>query len=82
MRQMLIGTVDMVAEERATLAPFHPILGKHEVVNHQLAVFAEQVSPDPVKSAPAPTTAADAGANAAMPGASAPTLIEKLFGAR
>ena len=48
----------------------------------RLLVTAEQVSPDPVKSAPAPTTAADAGANAAMPGASAPTLIEKLFGAR
>ena len=44
MGQMLVGAVDVVAEERATLAAFFPVLGEHEVVGDQLAVVAKQVS--------------------------------------
>lgn len=48
----------------------------------RLLVTAEQVSPDPAKSAPAPSSAAAPGQDAPMPGGSSPTVIERLFGAR
>ena len=46
---------------------------------NRLLVTAEQVSPDP--AAAAPSQQVESGNDAAMPG-SAPTLFEKLFGAR
>ena len=46
----------------------------------RLLVFAEQVSPDPSKAATATEDTAQAS-NTTIPGRSAPTLIERLFGA-
>ncbi|MCY1452879.1 hypothetical protein D9M71_698360 [compost metagenome] len=42
-RQMLVGPVDVVGQERATGAAFVPAVGEHEVVNDQLAAATEQV---------------------------------------
>ncbi len=49
---------------------------------NRLLVTAEQISPDPAKSAPAPASSANTSAEASMPGGSAPTFLERIFGAR
>lgn len=51
---------------------------------NRLLVTAEQVSPDPAKSNAAPSTPTntEGASNDSIPGGSAPTLIERLFGAR
>lgn len=48
---------------------------------NRLLVTAEQTSPDPAKASPAPEGTASATDSESIPG-SAPTLLEKLFGAR
>ncbi|MNO57938.1 hypothetical protein D3C76_484860 [compost metagenome] len=42
-RQVLVGPVDVVGQERATGTAFIPAFGEHEMVNDQLAAAIEQV---------------------------------------
>jgi hypothetical protein len=37
------GAVEMIGEKRAAGAALHPARPKHEVIDHQLALAAEQV---------------------------------------
>ncbi len=48
----------------------------------RLLVTAEQVSPDPAKAAAAPSGSSESAGEALIPGSPAPTLLERLFGAR
>ncbi|MNN68399.1 hypothetical protein D3C81_1841060 [compost metagenome] len=43
MRQVQVGAVEMVGEERAAGAAFAPSFGEHEVVDQQLTAPGEQV---------------------------------------
>lgn len=49
---------------------------------NRLLVTAEQISPDPAKSAPAKATSTSSNTESSIPGGSTPTLLERLFGAR